>query len=327
MSGNAPVPTTRPGFEGSYGGDDSRISDQAVMECGVCWLVYDPAAGDDYWQIPAGTAFRDLPEHWTCPGCSAERHQFMVHHDPCPPTALPPVLEGEGLTDSPDPGDFARARQPALPELESGEVSRDAEADEDLGNLVRALKAEILAADSRMKSLPLYCERLRVELSGFQRYEIPGWGCIIGIVITPWYMNLVLIPPAAGGWDAGLGQGDKEIKVLPAGRFPFTAGEVEGVGMILTCSLFSPMGDFQDQEAARLTAVAALNEILGKGDQRADSTPQREVSGSSQISEKRASGLFGESDQAVTSETKRSDGDIDRSKRALFRGSLVRRRR
>lgn len=47
------------------------------FECGICWQVYDPALGDDYGQVPAGTAFADLPAQWTCPGCEAAKHKFM----------------------------------------------------------------------------------------------------------------------------------------------------------------------------------------------------------------------------------------------------------
>jgi len=65
-------------FEGSYLGDGSRISDGARLECGICWHVYDPAEGDEVWQIPSGTPFSALPEHWACPNCDAPRHKFMV---------------------------------------------------------------------------------------------------------------------------------------------------------------------------------------------------------------------------------------------------------
>ncbi len=65
-------------FEGSYMGDDTRIPDDARMECKVCWYVYDPAEGDDYWQIPPGTPFSQLPDHWRCPQCEGAREQFMV---------------------------------------------------------------------------------------------------------------------------------------------------------------------------------------------------------------------------------------------------------
>ena len=51
------------------------------FECGVCWKVYDPAAGDEVWQVPAGTPFAALPEHWSCPVCAAERDRFLELDD------------------------------------------------------------------------------------------------------------------------------------------------------------------------------------------------------------------------------------------------------
>lgn len=50
-------------------------------ECGVCWAVYDPAAGDPLWQVEPGTPFEALPEHWSCPNCAAERTTFLVLGD------------------------------------------------------------------------------------------------------------------------------------------------------------------------------------------------------------------------------------------------------
>lgn len=41
----------------------------ARMECKICWAVYDPAQGEEEWQIPAGTEFWDLPAEWRCPVC------------------------------------------------------------------------------------------------------------------------------------------------------------------------------------------------------------------------------------------------------------------
>lgn len=68
-------------FEGSYLGDGSRIADDARLECGICWHVYDPAEGDEVWQIAPGTPFSALPDHWSCPNCDAPRHKFMVVGD------------------------------------------------------------------------------------------------------------------------------------------------------------------------------------------------------------------------------------------------------
>lgn len=65
-------------FEGSFGGDTGRLAPGDRLECGICWWVYDPAAGDDIRGIPPGTAFADLPGDWCCPGCDAPKHKFMV---------------------------------------------------------------------------------------------------------------------------------------------------------------------------------------------------------------------------------------------------------
>ncbi len=68
-------------FAGSYGGDASKINDATRLECKICWHVYDPANGDEYWQIPAGTPFSALPDHWSCPECDSSKNDFMVLDD------------------------------------------------------------------------------------------------------------------------------------------------------------------------------------------------------------------------------------------------------
>ena len=65
-------------FSGSYGGDNSKINDDSRLECKICWHVYDPEVGDEYWQIPKGTPFSGLPEHWSCPNCDGAKDDFMV---------------------------------------------------------------------------------------------------------------------------------------------------------------------------------------------------------------------------------------------------------
>lgn len=44
--------------------------------CTVCQYEYDPAVGDPDNGIPAGTAFEDLPEDWTCPLCAVGKDMF-----------------------------------------------------------------------------------------------------------------------------------------------------------------------------------------------------------------------------------------------------------
>lgn len=63
---------------GSFGGDASKLEDATRLECKICWYVYDPALGDEVWQIPPGTPFAALPGHWTCPECDGRKQDFMV---------------------------------------------------------------------------------------------------------------------------------------------------------------------------------------------------------------------------------------------------------
>ena len=37
-----------------------------------------PEKGDHVMNIPAGTAFEDLPENWTCPICGVRKDNFRV---------------------------------------------------------------------------------------------------------------------------------------------------------------------------------------------------------------------------------------------------------
>jgi rubredoxin len=60
---------------------DSTVSAAARLECKVCWHVYDPALGDPVWQIPPGTPFSALPEHWTCPICATPKDGFLLLSD------------------------------------------------------------------------------------------------------------------------------------------------------------------------------------------------------------------------------------------------------
>ncbi len=52
------------------------MADMKRHICANCGYVYDPAKGDPMSDIPAGTAFTDLPEGWVCPMCYAAKAQF-----------------------------------------------------------------------------------------------------------------------------------------------------------------------------------------------------------------------------------------------------------
>lgn len=45
-------------------------------QCTVCGYVYDPEVGDPESEIPAGTAFEEIPDNWICPVCGAQKSDF-----------------------------------------------------------------------------------------------------------------------------------------------------------------------------------------------------------------------------------------------------------
>jgi len=196
------------GFEGSFLGDVARLGADAILECGVCWWVYDPARGDEVWQIPPGTPFAGLPSHWRCPNCDAAREQFM--------------LLGEGSA--------ASAEGHGRPAPEAGL--------EALARHSHGLEQAYVAVDQRMRELTVYNDRLGIQVTGMRRCA-EGLLCV---VTTPWCMNLVLLAMDGSARREGT---SREI-ALPSGRYPFTAGYLEGVGAIESCSLFSPMDAFDD---------------------------------------------------------------------------------
>ena len=198
------------GFDGSYGGDGSKIADDTRLECGVCWWVYDPALGDETNQIPPGTPFRLLPDTWNCPNCSTDKHKFMVIGDA------------------------------ALSEEDS--VQR-------LANAYRR-------AALKVKGLPIYNPTIAVEAVGFREYE----GRQVGVIVTPWFMNLTAQPSESdlNVWLAGR----STMLGFPSGAYEFTVTDLQDVGLIATCSLFSTMLDFTDHEAAQLAAKTVADAVF-----------------------------------------------------------------
>ena len=108
-----------------------------------------------------------------------------------------------------------------------------------------------------MADLPVYNHRLSVEAIGFQRHG-DGW---LGIMVTPWFMNAVLTPAQPGAWN-DIRDGIKVTRALPSGSYEFVAGHIDGIGTILNCSLFSPMFEFEEQEAVIEAANAAMGALL-----------------------------------------------------------------
>jgi len=109
---------------------------------------------------------------------------------------------------------------------------------------------------TRMAGLPFLNDALRVEAVGFR----PWQGEWLGALVTPWFLNLVLMP-GEGEWS-GLPAGGERIVTLPAGGFRFISGHDEEIGEYHACSLFSPAQGFADHETARAVAAAALDALF-----------------------------------------------------------------
>jgi [NiFe] hydrogenase assembly HybE family chaperone len=114
-------------------------------------------------------------------------------------------------------------------------------------------RAFTLILDTRMRDLPLVNPALRVEAVGFRRWN----GLWLGALVTPWFINLMLLPDAPALWPQRR-IGEKVTFAFPAGRFEFIAGKEPSFGEYLSCSLFSPVFEFADHETARLAAALSL---------------------------------------------------------------------
>jgi [NiFe] hydrogenase assembly HybE family chaperone len=104
----------------------------------------------------------------------------------------------------------------------------------------------------RFRGLPVVNPELEVEAVGMR--ELAGHE--FGVLITPWFMNLVLLP-GSDRWDERQ-QGSTCTIELPGGKIEFTVGHDETIGTTLTAPLFSSVADFPDQALARDVAVETL---------------------------------------------------------------------
>ena len=123
----------------------------------------------------------------------------------------------------------------------------------------RQYTAALYAYTEAAKRMPhdLVNPNLEVEAVGFA----PWQGHWLGVVVTPWFMNVVLLPRTQSRWQS-LRPGDKRKLSFPAGIYEFIAASDPGVGEYQSCSLFSPMQQFESHEAARLVAQLARQALL-----------------------------------------------------------------
>ena len=112
-------------------------------------------------------------------------------------------------------------------------------------------------AATRMEGLPIVNAALAVEAVGFA----PWQGRWLGVMVTPWFMNLVLTPQDPAAWHP-LAQGEKRPYRFPAGVYDFIGANDVLAGEYQFCSLFSPVLQFDDQDSARRVAELARTALF-----------------------------------------------------------------
>lgn len=135
---------------------------------------------------------------------------------------------------------------------------------------------------TRMEGVPVINNKLSVKAIGFHEWNNNQ----LGILITPWFMNLMLFPQATkatgttqatamtDGYDGEQSnhqEGDNkhvnkvgsiQPHAFPSGIYDFVVAYEDDIGHYQSCSLFSPMFEFEDQPSAELTAKEALAAIM-----------------------------------------------------------------
>lgn len=112
---------------------------------------------------------------------------------------------------------------------------------------------------TRMEGVPILNEALSVAAIGFEEQGAYR----LGVLLTPWFMNLMMLPLENDTLDMERQKfGSTQSHRLPGGDFAFIVGHEEAIGFTLSCSLFSPVFEFLDQQTAVQTAKAVLEEVL-----------------------------------------------------------------
>ena len=119
---------------------------------------------------------------------------------------------------------------------------------------VQALIEQFRRVDAAMRDLPLYNPIVAIEAVGFRRF---GDDALVGVVLTPWFMNLTILPIEPAPMDmAAIGR--SVVVELPAGQRTFVVGGDEAIGLYKAHSLHSPVLTFTLPGQARAEAQRTL---------------------------------------------------------------------
>ena len=119
------------------------------------------------------------------------------------------------------------------------------------------LNAAYRAIAKRMEGLNFVNPAIDVEAVAFAPWE-SHW---LGVMVTPWCINLMLLPRDLAGWTS-LPQGKKLRYRFPAGDYEFISSRDDAVGEYQMCSLISPVLELPDHATACQVAELARAALL-----------------------------------------------------------------
>jgi [NiFe] hydrogenase assembly HybE family chaperone len=97
--------------------------------------------------------------------------------------------------------------------------------------------------DENMRDVPIINSCIKIESRGFSLFEKR----IIGVIITPWMANLIILPIKNENWQK-YEIGKKKTFTFADKSYIFIANEIENIGVCFALSLHSPMFVFKSHE-------------------------------------------------------------------------------
>ncbi len=114
----------------------------------------------------------------------------------------------------------------------------------------------------RMDGLPVVNPVLRVEAVGFvwgspeSERQSNDQAVAEGVLVTPWFMSLVRLPGERQDHQGRIGK--RFRRAWGKDAYDFLGSHDDDIGYHETCSLFSPMNDFDQQAVAIETAMQVV---------------------------------------------------------------------
>ncbi|GGK60617.1 [NiFe]-hydrogenase assembly chaperone HybE [Amphritea balenae] len=172
-----------------------------------------------------------------------------------------------------------------------------------------------------MEGVAVVNQHLQVRALGFNALNDEQ----LGILITPWFMNMMLLPADDSHWDESLA-GTKTLRQLPSGLYEFIHGWDAELGGYAICGLFSPMFEFSDQAAAEKTAEEVLLALFDSQNYAPTDRQQAVQDQQNQVSSQLAKGSSAQQGSRADDVAKPTQQEVEHpaklSRRQFFTGAV-----